>query len=377
MEESFLTDKLERRKAEGTLRKLPKALPPIDFVSNDYLGLARNGDLQQRIEDRWSGMKNKELGGTGSRLLSGNHVLNQELEASLRGVFRSEATLVFNSGYNANLALLSCIPQKGDVILYDEWSHACLKDGARLSMADRYSFKHNDLNDLKKKLQRFAGAGKTFVVTESLFSMDGDFAPLAEMIELVNAVGGYMVVDEAHSTGTYGPQGGGYLVDQRLEEKVFARVYTFGKAIGAHGACIAGSQDLIDYLINFSRPFIYTTALPPHTLLTLIESFRFLADHQHLQQDLQKVIVLFRELHVEILKKVSPSNSAIQPIWVQGNDRVIAATEALQDAGFAAMGVRSPTVPKGLERLRICLHQYNTEEEITSLLKAVAQCIDF
>jgi 8-amino-7-oxononanoate synthase len=357
--ESFLKEKLDERKEKGLLRTLQEANGLVDFLSNDYLGLARSEELAQRIEARMKAMGFKGNGGTGSRLLSGNHQAYTQLETFLSTLFQTEAALVFNSGYAANQALVSSVAGKGDTILYDQLSHVCLKEGAWLSKAKSFAFQHNDLADLEAKLSR--AEGNVFVITESVFSMDGDEAPIAAMIVICKKYGAYLIVDEAHSTGTFSEGGNGWLLEKGLAKDVFARVYTFGKGMGVHGACVAGSKVLIDYLINFGRTFIYTTSLPPHSVVSIEESFRFLHDHMELQGQLNDRIHLFKSL-VD-----TPSNSAIQPILIPGNEEVRKVAADLQLAGFNVRPIVAPTVKEGTERLRICLHAFNTKEEINKL----------
>ncbi len=372
MKEDFLRQYLEKRREQGTLRELPAEGAPIDFLSNDYLGLARNEELAASIAERWS--KDQQLsGGTGSRLLSGNHALYEELESRLAALFQAEAVLVFNSGYQANQSLISAVATKNDVVLYDELAHVCIKEGAWLSRARTFGFRHNDLQDLERRLNDVtASASRVFVVTESLFSMDGDFAPMEEVVRLCERFGALLIVDEAHSTGSYGPQGAGWLVERGLESRVFARVYTFGKAMGSHGACVAGSSLLRDYLLNAARSFIYTTSLPPHSLRSLIEAFAYLGQHPELAEQLHKNIDFFRRTFEDLAGTSASSLSSIQPIAVAGAERSLKVADGLKHAGYQVMAIRAPTVRAGAERLRICLHSYNSEEEIRGLVAAIA-----
>jgi 8-amino-7-oxononanoate synthase len=291
------------------------------------------------------------------------------VEEQLAGIFQAEKALIFNSGYSANTAILSAIPQKGDTILYDEYIHASLKEGARLSFASRFSFHHNDMENLEKKLSR--AAGEKFVVAESVYSMDGDFAPLEDILQVCQKHNAHLIWDEAHSTGIWGTHGNGIACEKALQHQVFARIYTFGKAMGVHGACIAGSAVLINYLINFARPFIYTTALPLHSLVSIREAFRFLESNNELSYILHERIHFFIE---ELLKYPVLSNywiesrSAIQAINIGGNVLTKRIAGQLQEAGFDIRAILSPTVKEGEERLRICLHVYNTEEDISQLV---------
>ena len=361
-----IDQKLKERKEKNSLRELNNLDHLIDFSSNDYLGLSRNPDLISSIQATRN--SDEKIGGTGSRLISGNHVGYGLVEEYLSKIFYSEAVLLFNSGYAANQGVISCIPQRGDTILYDQLSHVCIKEGAWLSKAQSISFKHNELQDLESKLSR--SVGNCYVVTETVFSMDGDIAPLEEICSLCEKYQAWLIVDEAHSTGVYGQQGAGYLVAKGLSDRVLARIYTFGKAIGMHGAAVAGSQSVIDYLINFSRPFIYTTSLPFHTVSGIKNAFEYLGSHAYLQRDLQRKIEIFRNEF-----KRSVSNTAIQPILIKGNEKARRAAEKLQTEGFDVRAILSPTVKEGEERLRISLHVHNSAVEIKQLASLIHSVI--
>ncbi len=360
--DQFFRDRLHLREQEDRLRRLTTTHNLIDFCSNDYLGLARSQELSESILRKTESIQPVKNGATGSRLLSGNSKYTEEVESKLAKIFKAEAALIFNSGYSANQAILSAIPQRGDTILYDELAHACIKDGARLSMASRFSFHHNDLNDLEHKIKK--ATGRVFVAVESIYSMDGDECPLEELVLLSKKYNASIILDEAHSTGVQGEQGSGFAVSKNLHKDIAIRVYTFGKAMGVHGACVTGSRDLIDYLINFARPFIYTTALPTHSIASIECAFDYLANNNQLQQTLNKVIDHF-------LQKSEPGNneskSAIQTILIPGNQAAKRTATDLQQQGFDVRAILSPTVPEGKERLRICLHTFNTIEEINQL----------
>lgn len=367
-----LADKLAQRKEEGSLRKLTLRPDLVDFFSNDYLGLARSKELFSIIEKELSDQTGNINGATGSRLLSGNSTYVENLELFFAKLFKSPKALLFNSGYNANLSILSAIPQKEDTIIYDELIHASLKDGARLSFAQRFSFKHNDLKDLEAKIQR--AKGEIYVAVESVYSMDGDFAPLLEILELTTKYQAHLIVDEAHSTGVWGERGNGMCCHLGIEDKIFARVYTFGKGMGAHGACIAGSELLIDFLINFARPFIYTTSLPLHSLVTLKVAFEYLEQEISLQSKVRAKINLFRALiegNNSLSGLIQDSSSPIQVLRIAGNEKAKAIADAVQNKGFDVRAILSPTVKEGEERLRICLHVFNSDEEIERLVKTL------
>lgn len=365
--DKFFTDKLDKRYELGLLRKLTTSPLPSDFVSNDYLGLARSRELSDLVEKthRELGIQN---GSSGSRLLAGNSIFTEDVEKKLSEIFKSEASLIFNSGYTANLAVLSAIPQKGDTIIYDSLAHACIKDGARLSLAARHSFHHNDMDDLENKLK--VSKGKIFIAIESIYSMDGDESPLREIISLSEKYRASIILDEAHSTGVAGSKGSGLSVSQDLQDKIDVRVYTFGKAMGVHGACVAGSRLLINYLINFARPFIYTTALSQHSVASIHCAFDYLSANISLQQILRKKIDLFLS-GIQNLHNRTASLSAIQTVIFPGNATVRRAAGSLQNMGWDVRPIVYPTVPEGKERLRICLHSFNSDNEIVALTKVL------
>lgn len=368
---------MAERTASGLLRQLRTAEGMVDFCSNDYLGFARSPELREAIQQADLAFDKLKTGATGSRLLAGQTTLAEAIELDLAQFYRTETALLFNAGYDANLGLLACLPQRGDVLLTDELVHASMIDGARLCYANRQRFRHNDLADLEEKLRDafLSTGGQVFVAVESLYSMDGDTAPLTALCDLCDRYGAALLVDEAHATGVYGPNGEGLVVAMGLQERVLARVHTFGKALGVHGAAVAGPAILRDYLINFARPFIYSTALPPHSLLAIRSA------HQHLQtqptnrQRLQQRIAHFRQQVATLLPNTIWTNSIspIQCLIVPGNDAARAVATHCQQDGFDVRAILSPTVAAGQERLRICLHAFNSEEEIVRLVDRLAQ----
>lgn len=242
-----------------------------------------------------------------------------------------------------------------------------------MSNAKAYKFKHNDLDHLEKEMLRFTlNNSNIYVITESVFSMDGDSPDLKQLSKICQKHNANLIIDEAHAVGVFGQHGNGLINELKLENSVFARIITFGKALGSHGAAILGSQKLKDYLINFSRPFIYTTALPPHSLATIKTSYEeMLNPVQHDKMNLKQNIIFFKSeierLHLQQL--FIPSNSAIQCCVISGNDQVKHISEALKKQGFDVKAILSPTIQKGKERLRFCLHSYNTDKEITKVLE--------
>lgn len=363
--EDSLQKKLSNRQASNNLRSLVVNTSHIDFSSNDYLGLARSQALFEKIKQHTE--QYPYNGATGSRLISGNSQQVVEAEEKLSKLFQSEACLIVNSGYMANLTVLSSVPQRNDTILYDELAHACIKDGARLSMASRHPFKHNDLDDLESKLKK--SSGTKFVVVESVYSMDGDLCPLEELTFLTEKYNAILIVDEAHSTGLFTETGAGYVVSKKLASKIPIRIYTFGKAMGIHGACICTSTAVKNYLINFSRPFIYTTALPPHSISSIVCAFDYLHENKTLQKALSNQINYFKN-HL-----ATESKTPIQPIIIPGNERVKEIAGILHKEGIFVKPILSPTVKEGSERLRICLHSFNTQTEIDSLICSLKEFI--
>lgn len=361
--ENFLDNKINQRKENSSLRVLKTDVAAIDFSSNDYLGFSRLESLKNKVNHFIVNHPETNLGATGSRLLSGNSKLVENLENEIAAFHKAAAGLIFNSGYDANIGLLSSVPQKGDTIIYDELVHASVIDGARLSFANRFNFKHNDLNHLETKLKNCNG--NVFIVTESIFSMDGDFAPLVELAELAKKYHAHLIVDEAHATGIFGLNGSGLINELNLENDIFARVVTFGKALGCHGAIILGSEKLKTYLVNFARSFIYTTSLPAHSLISIKMAYKELLNNHAIA--INKKIDFFKKQTHSIQYLLIPSKSPIQCLVIPGNQKCKQAAEVLQANNLDVRPILNPTVAEGKERLRICLHAFNTDHEITLL----------
>jgi 8-amino-7-oxononanoate synthase len=365
--DDFLQQQLEQRRAQHSLRVLRYTGDLVDFCSNDYLGLARSGAMQEAIHALLQERPHYQ-GSTGSRLLAGNYPWIEEVEQDLAAFHQAPAGLIFNSGYDANLGFFATVPQKQDTIVYDQLAHASIRDGIRLSWADSFSFKHNDLTDLRAKIER--AKGRVFVAVESVYSMDGDMAPLQAIAAMCREMNAYLVVDEAHATGVIGARGEGLVQQLGLQDECFARMHTFGKAVGCHGAVVLGSRTLRDYLINFCRAFIYTTALPPASVAAIQASYSLFPYMPEARENLARLIRHFREgIHLPVI----PSSTPIQAVITKGNEYTRTVAAKLQQAGLDVRAILHPTVPKGEERLRIVLHSYNTTDEIDRLLQVLKQ----
>lgn len=376
-----LYQKLEERKANNALRKLGTQNDLIDFSSNDYLGFSKSETIFNSTHEFLKAHNISKNGSTGSRLLSGNHNLYNIVEDIIANFHNNESALVFNSGYDANLGFFSSVPQRGDIILYDELIHASVRDGIKMSNAKAYKFKHNDLEDLELKCQTERSRSpldtEIYIVTESVFSMDGDSPDLATISQISKKHNTLLVVDEAHAIGVFGENGAGLIQNLKLEQDIFARIITFGKAMGCHGAAILGSTKLKQYLINFSRSFIYTTALPPHSLATIYSAYSALSNTEN-RSKLNKNITYFKTeiVNKELEHIFIESNSAIHCCIISGNDKVKSISDKLQGCGFEVKPILSPTVPEGQERLRFCLHSFNSEDDISKVLKQLATFIN-
>ena len=360
---NFISESLEKRELNHSLRNLKSENSKADFCSNDYLGFARSESLRQSFLTSLKKYPDFRMGSSGSRLLAGNDSFTEQLEEEIAGFHQSEAALIYNSGYDANIGLFSCLPQRGDTIISDEYIHASIIDGIRLSHAQRYVFKHNDTESLEQKLKQ--AKGRIFIAIESLYSMDGDEAPLLLITELAQKYNAALIVDEAHATGIFGNEGKGLVEEHGLCDQVFARIVTFGKALGTHGAVVLGSRQLRSYLINFSRSFIYSTASGFLSHLAVKLAYEFLKKQDH-QSKIKQRIALFRN-GIKPQIRLNEGRSPIQIIIIGGNQKTKETELLLQESGYDVRAILSPTVPEGLERIRICLHNHNTEDEIINL----------
>lgn len=366
-----LTKNIEERRLSGNYRKLTSQALLYDFCSNDYLGFARHKEISEKAYQLASTAKPTINSSTSSRLIRGNYPLLVETEEKLASFYESPAALLFNSGYVANLGLLSTVIGKHNIALYDELAHASIRDGLQLAQGKSFKFKHNDEHDLAKKIQFHKeknSHSEIFVITEAVFSMDGDGPNLNEMLRICKENDCYLIVDEAHSNPIFPLKD---LLSRHTVKDVFARIVTFGKAFGVHGAAILGSHRLKDYLINFCRSFIYTTAPSPHTIAAISVAHDVLAKEsiqlEYLQENCSQFRSVMHQLRLDsyFIESFSPIQSCI----ISGNKKVAEAAQFLQEKQFDVRAIKSPSVPKGKERLRFCLHSFNNPSEIEAVLK--------
>jgi 8-amino-7-oxononanoate synthase len=355
---SNIQNALNERQERNLLRTLSHNFSGTDFISNDYLGFFKLGLLANNSSNA--------SGSGGSRLISGNSAFIENTEKKIAAFHNAPSALIFNSGYDANVGLFSCVPQKNDLVIMDELIHASIYDGVRLSYAKHYKFKHNDVKDLKDHLERHKGSFENvFIAVESVYSMDGDEAPLKEIAKLQDQYKNvFIIVDEAHAIGVFGKG-----LCEGMEDKFFARVYTYGKAMGCHGAAIVGSKELRSYLINFARSFIYTTALPDHAITNISNAYDLLKENK--QQALLRANIEYFIEQVKDMSSFIKSRSAIQCMVVNSNEEAVAVEEKLKKKKILSKAVKSPTVKEGKERIRFCLHSYNTKQEIDTLVKVL------
>ncbi|MGB2087233.1 MAG: aminotransferase class I/II-fold pyridoxal phosphate-dependent enzyme [Psychroflexus salarius] len=357
--------KLDQRLRNESLRELKTTFPSLtDFASNDYLGLSQLTSVEVTAKQI---LKQYPVDAKpGSRLLTGNSQLHNNCEDYLAHFYQAESALLFNSGYTANLGLISAIGLRRSLILFDELVHASIRDGISLAQAKSYKFKHNNLVDLERKLQQYAHQfDSIYVITESVFSMDGDQAPVEKISALCKQFNAHFILDEAHAIGVLGKQGLSF-----QDINCLARVITFGKSFAQHGAVILGSEALKSYLVNFSRSLIYTTAISTRQTALIWAAHQEFKKNLSLVHQLQTNIALFLEQvqQLQLEDYFITSQSAIQSCIISGNSACKNIAEALEKEQFDVRAILSPTVPKGKERLRFCLHAYNSTEEIKRVL---------
>ena len=359
---------MEQAEQNGLRREL-NIYQGKDFISNDYLGLATDLSFHKVLKDAVYQFDGTLVGSGASRLLGGHKRFYEEVENRLAKFSQTEGALFFPSGYQANVALLSCLAREGDVFLSDEYNHASLIDGMRLSKGKKIVYKHNDIEELEALLQECRGRyKKAFIVCESIYSMEGTVAPLQKIIELANRYEAALIVDESHATGLFGPGGSGLVNALNLRERVFCTIHTAGKALGVSGAWIAGNCELKQYLVHFARGFIYSTAPAPIQFLFVDESIRYSKQISMRAQSVLSAAGMMREA-----LNISSQKSPVIPIVLGSNQKALETSLWLREKGFVVAAVRYPTVPKGSARLRISMNYNNIgeSENLLLLLKEV------
>lgn len=364
---SYFKEALDKRKEEGILRTLKPKAENVDFYSNDYLGLAKSKELQSILLEMIN--KNPELlsGSTGSRLISGNSRFVTLVEDFIAEKHQFSSALLFPSGYNANLALFSTLPSRHDTIIVDEQIHRSVHDGFKMSNAKKIKFRHNDTEHLENILKK--QENHCYIAIESLYSMEGDLAPICEIADLAKKYEADLIVDEAHAFGVFGK---GLVEQYGLQDEVTANIVTYGKALGAHGAAILCNDLIKSYLINFASAFIYTTSAQDFQWMSIKTGYHFLENHPELPKQLLENIKIFRSIGLS-----SPSSeiSPVQAIVIPDNQKLKVLQETLSKEGYSTYAIYSPTVKEGTERLRLCLHSFNTEQEIIRLTEIIKDFI--
>jgi 8-amino-7-oxononanoate synthase len=356
-------------RARDQLRSLAQ-ITGVNLCSNDYLGLADDARLKEAVLQAVA--SSVRVGGTGSRLLSGHDPVWDELEEEFAEFAGTKAALYFANGYAANLGLLSSVLGKGDLVFSDALNHASLIDGIRLSGARKEIYPHRDLNALEGALRLHESEPcRKLIVTESVFSMDGDIADVQALQKLAERYGASLVVDEAHATAVHGPDGSGIVAEQRLTHEAFATVHTCGKALASAGAFVCGSLALREFLINHARTLIFTTAMPPYMAWQIRAALRLArgmeTEREVLQANSAELIASLRGVGWD----VSRSASQIVPVIIGSNEEALSAATFLQEQGFAVRAIRPPTVPAGTARLRLSLTARVSREQVTGIRAAL------
>jgi len=365
--EEIMAGRLEKKKESGMLRLL--SLPQgIDFSNNDYLGLANHFEIANTAAEAY---KKFGAGSKGSRLLGGNHKIFEETERWLANWKGTEAALIFNCGYSANLGVISAFCDSKTHLFCDRLSHASILDGYAMSNGKLHRFKHNCPADLEKALQKASTDGLKLIAVEAVYSMEGDIAPLKEYAELAEKYGAMLYVDEAHSDGILGPEGKGLIAELDLAGKVHLSLTTFGKAYGTMGACIFGSKLLIDYLINNARSFIYSTAISPGAVVAMQKAVEVAARESFRRESVLKMSAGFRQKIAEAGFDCLQSETQIVPIVLGTVDKAIKCKEFLTENGFHVACIRPPTVPNGTARLRISITAAHKEKDVDKLAETL------
>ena len=379
MKDTLFRDEINDLKKKGLYRELRTVEGEQDssvlingkrvlmFSSNNYLGLANHPGIKKASMDAalYYG-----TGSGGSRLISGSMEVHRTLEKELALFKGTDGALLFSSGYHANVGAISALAGEGDLILSDEFNHASIVDGCRLSRGEVRVYKHGDMNSLKEILRRSSKFKRRLIVTDSVFSVDGDIAPLPDIVDLAEKYSALVMVDDAHGTGVLGKNGKGAIEHFGLEGKVEIQMGTLGKALGSFGAYIAGSEDLIQYLLNKTRSLLYTTALPPSVCGSALAALKILGERPELVSQLRNNASYFRKGMRDLGYPISESGTPILPLILRDPFVTMNMARSLFDEGVYVQGIRPPTVPEGTSRLRITLMASHTREQLDFGLRA-------
>ena len=344
----------------------------VNFCSNDYLGLAGHPDIAAALK---AGVDQYGTGSGASHLISGHSTAHQHLEEQLAAFTGRPRALLFSTGYMANLGVINALVNRHDLVLEDQLNHASLLDGGHLSRADYKRYKHNNMQQLDYLLEQ-STASRKLIVTDGVFSMDGDLAPLQEMSTVAAQHSGWLMVDDAHGVGVLGATGAGIVEQQGLTvEQVPILMGTLGKSFGTFGAFVAGSEALIETLIQFARTYIYTTALPPAIAAASSASLQLVRREHWRREHLQQLIQRFRDGAQQLGLQLMDSQTPIQPLLINNDQLVMEVNQQLRSRGFMVGAIRPPTVPAGSGRLRITLSASHSNQQIDQLLDALQVCL--
>lgn len=381
MRKEILTARLAEVKESGLYRRLRAVEGAQDaavilegqevllFSSNNYLGLANHPAPKLAAQEA---IERYGCGSGASRLISGSMAVHHELEHRLAALKKTEAALVFPTGYHANIGVLSALMGPDDTILSDSLNHASIIDGCRLSRADTRVYRHADTEHLDELLRACPATGQRLIVTDSVFSMDGDLAPLAEIVSLARQYDAWVMVDEAHATGVFGPHGGGLVEELGLTEEVDIQMGTLGKALGCVGAFVAGSHELIDWLVNRARSFIYTTAIPPAMAAAVLSALDIVEQEPERRQQLWNNTRVLADGLRSLGYTLGATRSQILPVIIGEARATMVVAHAILQRGVFAHGIRPPTVPEGTSRIRVTPMATHTQDQLSRTLDAFA-----
>ena len=369
---SELSHRIEAELAEldshKQLRRL-SAIQGVNLCSNDYLGLATDLRIREAVISALAG--GSPVASTGSRLLSGNADVWEELESEIAQFMRSEAALYFNSGYSANAGVLAALIRPSDIVFSDSANHASIIDGLLLSRARKVIFPHRDMDSLERELRKNSSGGQKFIVTESIFSMDGDRAPISELVAIAERYGAELIIDEAHATGVVGPQGKGLVAAAGLSDRVLITIHPCGKALAGMGCFVCCSEKLKQYLVNHARTFIFSTALPPYTAAQMRAAIRIAAAADRQRSDLATRAAFLRGKLREAGFDIGSGDTQIVPVFLSENERAVRCAALLNDAGFGVRPIRPPSVPPGTSRLRLSLNAKLSTADLARFVDAL------